>query len=68
MHESPLAKGVLCLDLPKVFLLNYKKKSLSYSNLVIDSYAIVLGIDCLKSTNPAVDWVAFCLELTVGAK
>ena len=32
------------------------------------SYDIILGIDWLKYTNPVIDWVAWSLELTVGAK
>ena len=31
------------------------------------SYDIILGMDWIKSTNPAIDWVNSSLELTVGA-
>ena len=31
------------------------------------SYDVILGMDWVKSTNPAIDWVDCSMELTVGA-
>ena len=32
------------------------------------SYDIVVGMDWLKPTNPIIEWLACCLDLTVHAK